>query len=197
MWRSMSAEEGQCNRGNARTEHPQLDAKIYKNGELCLHNGGAVDCSSDLVLTSSSPSEKCDGDVTPLHYWPVGDVDACHGWAAIAPNGDDHKNSAKNIRCSEDGSTLLYTQYAGNIDCSAGGVDKTFVFNECHQGVPPNLYDKGLDFGCCGPVVKPTASVGGESHGDDSSAAFINSPITVIVAVMVFSVMKFLFRYRF
>ena len=93
----------------------------------------------------------------PFHYWPVGDVDACHGWAATDPNGVYHENAADNIRCSEDGTTLLYTQYAGNIDCSpgaaGGGTNKTFTLNKCHQGVPPVLYDIGIDFGCCGPVV--------------------------------------------
>ena len=63
-------------------------------------------------------------------------VQVCHGWRAVDPSGKLHDNSATGIRCSCDGRTLYYTQYAGSIDCRSVGpaaADKSFVLNECHQ----------------------------------------------------------------
>jgi len=110
-----------------------------------------------LVKTVSGPSETCEGFDTGgnAHFWPLGgDATGCHGWRATDFTGKVHDNSANNIRCSGDGTRLLYDQFAATIDCSPSemtpeGVPKEFVFNECHQGVPPTLYDTALNLECC------------------------------------------------
>lgn len=121
--------------------------------------GGTVDCSGvKLVKTVSGQSATCDGfddEDAPFHLWPVGvPGDYCHGWSGIASRDDrEHINSANNLRCSADGTKLLYTQYAGSIDCTSvmnpNGVEKEFVLGECHQGFPPTLYDMGTNMDCC------------------------------------------------
>ena len=94
------------------------------NGQgLDSGNSGTVDCSGvKLVKTVSGRSTTCDGfadEGHPFHLWPVGvPADYCHGWSGISSrDGKEHVNSANNLRCSADGTKLLYTQHAGSIDC--------------------------------------------------------------------------------
>ena len=111
----------------------------------------AVDCSAKLVKTVSGSSTTCEGFAASTygHFWPIGMAATdCHGWQSTA-NGEVHDNAANNIRCSSDGKSLLYDQYAGNIDCSGTPTSKSFVLNECHQGIPPVLYDMAIDLSCC------------------------------------------------
>lgn len=123
-------------------------------------NSGTVDCSGiKLVKTVSGRSSTCDGFADqagqPFHLWPVGvPADYCHGWSGISSrDGKEHVNSANNLRCSADGTKLLYTQHAGSIDCNSAlnpnGVEKEFVLGECHQGIPAALYDMGVNLDCC------------------------------------------------
>jgi len=125
--------------------------KIYKNHELCSSSGGTANCTSRLAATQSTSNNTCPltGEV---HYWPIdGPSSNCHGWEATDPTGRVHQNSADNIRCACDGTALLYTQYAAALDCTGTGHDKSYILNECHQGMPPMLWDRAVDLSCCEP----------------------------------------------
>ena len=103
-----------------------------------------------LAATKSGPDTTCsDTSLEYAHFWPLGDSTGCHGWRATASGEEVHDNSANNIRCSDDGQSLLYDQFAGNIDCSGTATSKSFALGECHQGVPPVLYDTALNLDCC------------------------------------------------
>lgn len=124
--------------------------EIFKNNVKCVGDGA---CDAKLLETTSGSDNTCPGG-GGAHFWPLYDsATDCHGWRSDA-NGETHDNSANNIRCSTDGLKMLYTQFAGNVDCSGTGTDKEYVLNECHQGIPQNLYDKGVDFGCCSDTVQ-------------------------------------------
>ncbi len=108
-----------------------------------------VDCSQSYIVSSQSgPSSTCPAS-PELHWWPLGDVTYCHGWAATDSTGKTHLNAAKNIRCAADGNSFLYDQYAGNIDCSGSAVSKTFS-KVCTVGKPPTLFDLAVNLECCG-----------------------------------------------
>ncbi len=114
-----------------------------------------LDCSqSYLVSSQSGPSSTCPTS-TNRHWWPIGDVTYCHGWAATDDTGKRHLNSAKNIRCT-DANTFSYDQYAGNLDCTGSGVAKEFS-RTCKQGFPPRLYDLAVNLECCGASGYATA----------------------------------------
>eukprot|EP00756_Hemistasia_phaeocysticola_P032606 Hpha_TRINITY_DN16417_c8_g2::TRINITY_DN16417_c8_g2_i1::g.164052::m.164052 len=102
-----------------------------------------------LALTSTGSNSNCPVSAVNFHYWPLGDTTACHGWRATDNNGELHDNSANNIRCSADAASLLYDQYAGSLDCTGTATSKSFVLGECHQGVPPMLYDTAVNLDCC------------------------------------------------
>ncbi len=158
-----------------------------------------ANCSSYLVSSQSTPSSSCPS-LGNVHYWPVGDVTVCHGWAAKDSSGKTHLNSAKNIRCAPDGLSFLYDQYAGNLDCSGTGKAKHYSFT-CTQGFPPSLYDKAVDLSCCGaqgfntigckfgsPTVVSTATTGNYEtrngvrcdYGESSSASGTVIPSMVL-----------------
>ena len=107
-----------------------------------------------LLQTQSGPDDSCpvSGD---SHWWPYGSATStsagdCHGWRAYAEEqAKCHDNSANNIKCSADGKSMTYDQYAGVLDCSGTAVAKTFTLGECHQGRPPTLYDTALNLDCC------------------------------------------------
>lgn len=145
-----------CLTGNPDASGQQLKGvTIFKNGKLCKHSGGNEDCNSRLVSTQSGPDTTCK-DSPSLHYWPLGPTSDCHGWQATDPFGKLHDNSANNIRCSVDGKSLLYTQFAASLDCTnvvAAGVEKKFTLDECHQGIPARLWDRARDLSCCGANV--------------------------------------------
>lgn len=46
--------------------------------------------------------------------------------------------------------SFTYTQYAGVLDCSGPGVDKSFS-PMCKAGIPPMLHDMAIDLSCCSP----------------------------------------------
>eukprot|EP00976_Prorocentrum_cordatum_P024858 505819-Prorocentrum_minimum.AAC.1 len=113
----------------------------------------AVDCNAPLVSITFAPSDTCAGE--NVHNWPIGmSAESCHGWRGVDGTGREHLNSAKGIKCNSDG-TFQYTQYAGNLDCSVGGVTKTYTLNECKQDIPPTLYGKMTNNACC---VNPSSS---------------------------------------
>jgi len=125
-----------------------------RNTAAATKNG----CQAPLIWTQSGYGpESCDSAGSRLdsgHYWPLsGNPEDCHGWVAYDKEGKRHENSSNNIRCSDDGMRMLYTQYPDTIDCKGGkkpdGEEKEFVLNECHQGIPQVLYDIGIDFSCC------------------------------------------------
>lgn len=159
---------GTCVSGNPETPSDAMsDIKIYKNGDLCSHTGGATDCSAELAKTQTSPNSACT-DYPAWHTWPLGDTTQCHGWSSVEnDNGKFHENSATNIRCSCDGTKLLYTQYGGTTACDTNPTDKQFELNVCAQGYPENLYDTALDLSCC-PVNSPGCT-------DDIAAAPTNA----------------------
>ena len=132
-------------------------------------SGSRAGCANvTLAATKSGSDTTCsDTSLEYAHFWPLGDTDGCHGWRATA-NGEVHDNSANNIRCSEDGQSLLYDQYAGNIDCSDATAvaitSKSFTLNQCHQGMPPSLYDTALNLDCCDP------------GGDSCMSSFFGQP---------------------
>ena len=115
----------------------------------------AIDCSAKLVATVSNQTEDCNGFETAApHLWPVWvDADSCHGWRATDPDGRLHDNSANNMRCSDDGTKLLYTQFADTLDCqnakNEGGTEKHFELNVCEEGTPSILKDMATNMDCC------------------------------------------------
>jgi len=115
--------------------------------------GSLVDCGGELLAAtwSGADSTCANANGEDAHLWPLSyGASDCHGWRAVAvSDGREHDNSANNIRCSEDGTKMLYDQYAGNLDCQGTKVEKEFVFGECHQGIPPTLHDTALDLSCC------------------------------------------------
>lgn len=121
----------------------------------------AIDCTVRLLKTVSGPSSTCEGfEATENgHYWPVGDTSGCHGWRATAiQEGAVHDNSANNIRCSDDRTKMLYDQYAASLNCTGAATSKEFTLNECQPGIPPSLYDMGLNYDCCNPDSPSCAS---------------------------------------
>lgn len=109
-------------------------------------------CNAKLVWVESGPSSTCSDygkDEDRGHYLPLlnSPLD-CYAWTGYG-GGRTHENSAKNIRCSSDGMSVLYDQYSGNLNCFGSPVAKSYVLNECHQGRPSNLYDMGIDLSCC------------------------------------------------
>lgn len=173
-----------CKTGEPATTGTQLkDVSIFKNGALCSSSGGSADCTSKLVSTQSGPDTTCRNNDNSLHWWPIDSSSDCHGWQATDPFGKKHDNSARNIRCSADGLILLYDQYAGSTTCQGTPVSKTFVLNECHQGRPRILWDKGRDFSCCGASsinatvasVAVSVSVGTISAGQNTNSVFASS----------------------
>lgn len=117
----------------------------------------AINCSDEkLVATVSNRSTTdCDGfETLGTHLWPVHvETDYCHGWRSTDPDGEIHDNSANKIRCSEDGTKLLYTQFADTLDCenerNKGGTEKFFELDVCHDGIPSILKDKAMNMDCC------------------------------------------------
>ena len=125
-----------------------------------------VDCGdTPLVTTQTGTFSNC-LDSDNLHYWPANyDADDCHGWRGTDEAGHVHDNSAKNIQCTSNG--ITYDQYAGNLDCSGQPVSKSFILNECHVGIPSNLYDKARDISCCtDPTGPDCAALTGEPRVD-------------------------------
>jgi hypothetical protein len=118
----------------------------------------ASPCSYPLVELRTGKDTECQGGNS--HQWPIGmDAEDCHGWSASDTSGGQHKNSAKDIRCNEDGS-FQFTQYAGNITCQGNGVTKVFVQDECEQDIPPVLYTFGLNLACCSSLDHPDCKTG-------------------------------------
>lgn len=117
----------------------------------------AIDCSGEkLVATVSNRSTTdCDGfETLGTHLWPVHvEPNYCHGWRSTDSDGEIHDNSANKIRCSEDGTKLLYTQFADTLDCeneiNKGGTEKFFELDVCHDGIPSILKDKAMNMDCC------------------------------------------------
>ena len=105
----------------------------------------ATDCAAKLVAVQTGPSTTCDGGNT--HWWPL-DSTSCHGWEAVAPNGEIHQNSATNMMCIDE-TTIVFVQYPGTLKCEGTGTQKTITFETCEQDIPPVLYSKGIDFECC------------------------------------------------
>ena len=136
----------------------------------------AVDCTSKLVAVSTSPDTSCPTDA-PKHWYPVGgDASDCHGWAAKDTNGREHLNSASNFKCNGDGSFSL-TQYAGNLDCSGSGTDKTFHLAECEQDRPPVLWSQAADLTCCSAPGSSACKVGTPSVSREGSAIYLNGQV--------------------
>ena len=159
-----------------------------------------VDCSQNYIVSSQSgPGSTCPSS-TNLHWWPMGDVTYCHGWAATDGSGKTHLNSAKNIRCGADGQSFLYDQYAGNIACGGSATAKTYS-RVCTVGVPATLFDLAVNLECCGvggynttgctkgkPVYNPTSTTNNLSYKNGiqcSSAMAIAFPAAMLAALAV------------
>ena len=135
--------------GGVRPEDGRPAAESVDNdGQESGQGAGCADAM--LAATKSGPDNKCnDLSLEYAHFWPLGDPTGCHGWRATDDTGKVHDNSANNIRCSDDGQSLLYDQYAASVDCVGTPAAKSFVLGECHQGRPPSLYDTALNLDCC------------------------------------------------
>ena len=104
-------------------------------------------CVFPLVALQTGKDSTCSGG--NIHLWPIGMAPTdCHGWSAVAPNGEAHENSANGIGCKPDGS-FTFTQYAGNLVCSGTGTVKTYVAGVCQQDIPPTLYTRAINLTCC------------------------------------------------
>lgn len=123
-----------------------------------------TDCSgTKLVSIYSGKDDACATD-TPSMYWPIASdpENYCFGWSALSNNGESVLNSAKNIRCSEDGLAITYTQFIENLECTGTGTDKHFTLDSCEVGRPPSLRDMGLDLSCCSdPASEACAAMTG------------------------------------
>ncbi len=132
-----------------------------------------TDCAFPLVKLVTGPDSSCGGD--QAHWWPVGmAADACHGWAAVDTSGREHFNSAKNIRCNEDGS-FSFDQYPGTLNCEGTGRTKVYKLNQCEQDTPPSLYTMAVDLTCC---LNPTATeckTGVPSVDRDGSTIYLDN----------------------
>ena len=115
-----------------------------------------VDCSQNYVVSSQSGTSSTCPLSPNLHWWPLGDVTYCHGWAGTDATGKTHLNSAKNIRCGSGGTSFVYDQYAGNLDCSGTAESKTYS-KTCTVGVPSTIYDLAVNLECCGAKGFDTA----------------------------------------
>lgn len=139
---------------------------------LSLVPASAIDCSGPLATTQSSHDSSCP-DTGLYHHWPVGGrASDCHGWRATA-GGRTHDNSAKNIRFSDDAKTLLYDQYPMSVNCSGSPHSKSYVLGECHQGMPPMLYDTGINFACSDLTSDACKAMHGVPHVDKVEGAQI------------------------
>ena len=97
----------------------------------------------------------------------------CHGWQALDNQGEEHQNSANQIRCNPDGS-FTFTQFAGNLDCSGTGVVKTYPLDACEQDIPPSLYTQAVDLTCCHAPDDPACTVGVPTVSVPNATVYLN-----------------------
>jgi len=106
------------------------------------NNNSSNDCAYPLVELQTSSGRS-------IHRWPTGmEPTDCHGWGAQDNSGQQHRNSASEITCHDNGS-FSFKQHAGNLACSGTGVLKTYYPDECQQDIPPVLYTVAIDLTCC------------------------------------------------
>jgi hypothetical protein len=139
---------------------------------------GTAQCGAMLVKSQTGPGSDCDGG--SIHAWPIGlEPTDCHGWRSVDSEGEEHNNSANQIRCNADGS-VSFVQFAGSIDCSASvrpGVAKTFRPGVCEQDTPPSLYTKGFDTTCCTDPSAPGCVTGTPSARDGKASIYLNGEL--------------------
>jgi hypothetical protein len=97
----------------------------------------------------------------------------CHGWVGVDNMGQEHANSANTIGCNADG-TFTFRQFAGNLDCSGGGVEKVFTMGVCEQDIPPVLYTLGLNLACCLDLSSPDCVTGVPSVAVPGGLVYLN-----------------------
>jgi hypothetical protein len=135
-----------------------------------------VSCAAPLVTIQTGSSSSCTGG--NIHAWPVGlQATDCHGWRGVDNLGDEHDNSANNIRCNGDGS-FSFDQHAGTLSCNnPNPVTKTFRSDgQCKQDIPPSLYSIPLDLSCCTAPGSAACTTGTPSVGGGlSSSIYLNS----------------------
>jgi hypothetical protein len=145
-------------------QNPMLSKLLVPLGLIAtatLPFGQAVDCTSGLTQVQTGSTSDCSGG--NVHTWPTGyTAEQCHGWQAEDNSGKTHDNSAKNMRCNEDGS-FTFDQYAGNLVCSGSPVTKT-MSSECEQDIPPSLYSKQIGAACGSTSGRPGVSQGGNDN---------------------------------
>jgi len=130
-------------------------------------------CAYPLVKLVTVPDSSCAGD--KAHWWPVGMAASdCHGWAAVDTQGKEHLNSAKNIRCNEDGS-FSFDQYAGNLTCAGTGKTKSYTLNACEQDTPPTLYTMAVDLTCCSDPTSTACKVGLPTVDREGATVYLNN----------------------
>ncbi len=83
-----------------------------------------------VVSLKTGSSSSCIGGNT--HVWPLLPDGQCHGWSAVDTSGNTHENSANGMRCNGNGS-FSFVQFAGSLDCSGSGREKTFSNEKCEQ----------------------------------------------------------------
>jgi hypothetical protein len=131
-------------------------------------------CHAPLVRLQTGPDPTCAGEGNE-HEWPVGmDSEDCHGWSATDPQGEEHLNSANDIRCEADGS-FSFTQFAGTLDCSGTGVTKKYRLNICEQDTPPVLYTQAVDLTCCESPSSPECVTGAPTITVPGGMTYLNS----------------------
>jgi hypothetical protein len=129
-------------------------------------------CAFRLVRLQTGADPSCAGGNT--HAWPVGMAPtACHGWRAVDTMGRQHDNSANDIRCNADG-TFSFVQFAGGLDCSGGGVLKTYALDVCKQDIPPTLHTVAVDLTCCSNPASPACVTDTPSVSVPGGTTFLN-----------------------
>lgn len=97
----------------------------------------------------------------------------CHGWRAVGPTGQQHENSANDIRCGADRS-FSFVQFASNLDCAGTGTAKDYVRNACEQDIPPSLHTEAFDLIGCSQPTNPTCKTEMPSLSVVGGSVFLN-----------------------
>ena len=140
----------------------------YREGEKG-REGGRQRCGG----SSSLPASQIASSFAPLKFLPMLDqltwstcsgepqnltlsVDlglaTCQGWTHFVGDYPDrstpHYNSARNVRCTVDG--VAYTQTPFTVRCNnTVEKNKTEHTAGCHQGIPPTVYTRVVDWSGC------------------------------------------------
>ena len=138
-------------------------------GALWLLAGAAADwlgpttpTGKKTVLLGMWNSSDCGGEPANLTLSVDLRQSVCQGWTHFVGDFPDrstpHYNSARNVRCTADG--ISYTQSPATLHCNNSehvSKNKTEHISGCHQGFPPSVYTRVVDWsGCTATFVAGT-----------------------------------------